>query len=117
VTLPELVTRLVQTAPARDRATVSALLDGLRAHGSRLALAIARIVELVDEELVDPGIALPALAEAIDALVDPRADRASLDAAKYRIDTLEPRPDPPARIVVPDVTLAALVSRGRPPRT
>ena len=117
MTLPELVTRLVQTAPVREPATIGALLDGLRTNGTRLALALARILELVDEELIDPGIALPALAEAIDALVDPRADRASRDAAQYRIETLEPRPDPPARIAVPDVPLAALLSRGRPPRT
>lgn len=112
----ELVTRLIHTAPARERATVSALVDGLRANGADLALAIARILELVDEDLVDAGIALPAIAEAIDALVDPLADRASRDAARYRIETLEPRPDPPVRIAVPDVALAAL-SRGRPPRT
>ena len=112
----ELITRLIQLAPDRERATVTALVDGLRANGAHLALAIARILELVDEDLVDAGIALPAIAEAIDALVDPRADRASRDAAQYRIETLEPRPDPPARIVVPDVALAAL-SRGRPPRT
>src|SRR6185312_13690705 len=109
VTLVELVTSLVQAAPARDPGTIGDLLDGLRRHGSRLALSIARIVELVDEDLVDPGVALPALAEAIDALVDPGADRASLEAAQYRIDTLEPRPDPPPRIAAPDVTVDALL--------
>ncbi len=116
MTLVELVTSLIQAAPDRDPSTVGKLLEGLRARGSRLALAIARIVELVDEDLVDPGVALPALAEAIDALVDPTADPAALAAAQYRIETLEPRPDPPARIAVPDVPLAQL-SRGRPPRT
>ena len=116
MTLAALVTTLVQTAPRRDGATVTGLLDGLRANGSTLALTIARILELVDEDLVDAGVALPAIAEAIDALVDPGADRASLAAAEYRIATLEPRPDPPARLQVPDVRLDAL-SRGRRPRT
>ncbi len=116
MTLVELVTSLVQAAPDRDPVTIEKLLDGLRTRGSNLALSIARILELVDEDLVDPGVALPALAEAIDALVDPGADPASLAAAQYRIDTLEPRPDPPPRIAVPDVSVAAL-SRGRPPRT
>lgn len=109
--LDELIIELVRAAPARDAGIVTELLDGLRARGSALALTIARILELVDEDLVDPGIALPALAEAIDALVDPRADRAALAAAQYRIETLEPRPDPPKRLVVPDVPLTSLRRR------
>jgi hypothetical protein len=92
-TLDELATRLVQTAPALDPDDVRALLDGLRANGSALALAIARAVELVDEQLIDAGVALPALAEACGVLVDPHSDERALDAARYRVDTLSPVPD------------------------
>ena len=90
-----LVTRLVQTAPTLDAADVADLIDALRANGAPLALAIARVVELVAEQLVDPGVALPALAEACDVLCDPRSDARARDAAKYRVDTLVPRPDVP----------------------
>ena len=112
----EQITALVRSAPAREPAIVASLLDELRANGTRLALTIARIVEYLDDHLVDPGVALPALAEAIDALVDPGADAASRAAAEYRIATLEPRPDPPAKLAIPDVPLTQL-NRGRPPRT
>ena len=43
------ITRLVQEAPARDAATVTALLAGLREVGSPLALVIARTLEYLDE--------------------------------------------------------------------
>ena len=85
------ITKLVQEAPARDRATMTTLLADLRDIGSPLALVIARTLEYVDDDLVDPGIALPALAEACATLVSSR-DPAVLAAAHYQIDTLEPQP-------------------------
>jgi hypothetical protein len=97
-----LATRLVQTAPVLARGDIDALVDALRADGTALALAIARVVELIDEQLVDPGIALPALAEACDALCDPRSDAAALAAARYRVDTLVPVPDNRPRAVMFD---------------
>lgn len=90
--IEELITRIVQEAPAIDPRAVSDLRDALWTNGSPLALAIARIVELVAEGLVDPGIALPALAEACATLVSSR-DATVLAAAKFQIDTLEPKPD------------------------
>jgi hypothetical protein len=105
-----LITRLVQEAPAIDANTVDALCEALVADGSPLALSIRRIVELVAERLVDPGIALPALAEACATLVasdDPRV----LEAARFQVETLQPVPDRP-RIAEPDVGLTQL-NRGR----
>jgi len=96
VIVEDLITQLVQAAPARDREVVDRLLSELRSIGSPLALTIARIVELVDEELVDPGIALPALAMAIATLVggiEGRFGARELEAARYEIDTLTPMPD------------------------
>lgn len=89
-----LITRLVREAPALDPATVDQLTRELQADGRPLALAISRIVELVAEQLVDPGIALPALAEACATLVSAR-DPGVLEAARYQVDTLTPMPDPP----------------------
>jgi hypothetical protein len=94
-----LATRLVHTAPELARADIDALVAALHANGSPLALAIARVVELVDEQLVDPGIALPALAEACDTLCDPRCDAAALEAARFRVDTLVPVPDNAPRAI------------------
>jgi hypothetical protein len=82
--------------------------------GTPLALTIARTYEYVAEGLVDPAIALPALAEACATLVAGvagRVDARVLDAAKYQVDTLEPRPDPPMRVVVPDVPVVSLRKR------
>jgi hypothetical protein len=112
------ITKLVHDAPARDAETVRALGEALRSVGSPLALSIARILEYVDDDLVDPGLALPALAEACAALVDGRADARSLDAARYRIDTLEPRPDVPISplAAMPDVPASELI-RGPRRRT
>ena len=87
-----LITRLVREAPAIDASVVEDLRAALWSEGSPLALAIARIVELVAEGLVDPGIALPALAEACATLAASR-DPQVLAAAKFQIDTLEPVPD------------------------
>ena len=88
------ITELVRSAPELDPACVTALRDALWADGRPLALAIGRVLELVAEQLVDPGIALPALAEAIATLVasnDPKV----LEAARYQVDTLVPKPDVP----------------------
>ena len=114
------ITKLVHDAPARDAETVHVLGDALRSIGSPLALSIARILEYVDDDLVDPGIALPAIAEACAALVDGvkhGADARALEAARYRIDTLEPRPGPPPpKIATPDVPASDLI-RGPRRRT
>ena len=111
-----LATALVQQAPALDPSTIDALGAALTADGSALALAIARVVELVADDLVDPGVALPALAEACAVLVDPRADARARDAAEYRVETLQPVPDRPAPPAAPDVPADAL-SRGPRRRT
>ena len=105
---------LVQQAPDLDSATIDELREALWANGSPLALAIARIYELVAMDVVDPAIALPALAEACATLiagVEGRADARALEAARYRIDTLEPVPDKPPRVVAPDVPLTQLRKR------
>lgn len=112
IDLEALITELVRSAPRRDALTVIALIDGLRALGSPLALAIARIVELVDEELVDPGIALPALAMACATLTDPRSTPRDLEVARYEIDTLQPMPDGARPVFAPvDVPASHLVRR------
>lgn len=106
-----LSTKLVQDAPARDPADVAQLVLELRAVGSPLALAIARIVEYVDDGLVDPAIALPALAEACATLVagvKGQVDANVLEAARYQIDTLTPMPDKPPRVVSVDVPITKL---------
>jgi hypothetical protein len=108
------ITRLVQEAPRRDAATVTALLAGLRDVGSPLALVIARTLEYLDDDLVDPGIALPALAEACATLVAGvrgTVDQRVLDAATYQISTLEPMPDRPPKIATPDVDITRLRKR------
>ena len=110
--IDELITRLVREAPELDPAVIDELRAALWQHGSPLALAIARVAELVGEQLVDAGIALPALAEACATLgssTDPRV----LEAARFQIDTLLPVPDRPRVTEVPDVP----VSRVRPRRT
>lgn len=104
-----LAIQLVQQAPDLDPSTVEELRTALRAQGSPLALAISRIVELVAEQLVDPGVALPALAEACATLVE-STDPVALAAAHYRIDTLQPMPDLPPPIL-PDVAVEALRRR------
>ena len=110
------ITRLVREAPARDPETMRALAAALAAIGAPLALALARILEYVGDDLVDPGIALPALAEAcatLVAAVTQGLDARSIDAARYRIETLEPRPGPVPRIAAPDVLADQLTSRRR----
>jgi hypothetical protein len=89
--IEDLMTRLVREAPVIDATVVEDLRAALWSNGSPLALAIARIVELVAEGLVNPGIALPALAEACATLMSSK-DPQVLAAAKFQIDTLEPLP-------------------------
>jgi len=86
-----LATQLVRDAPALDRAVITELTDTLRADGRPLALAIARAVELVDEQLVDPAIALPVVAMACATLRE--TDPAALAGALFDIETLTPKPD------------------------
>ena len=92
--MEQLITELVRSAPELDAAHVTALRDALWADGRPLALAIGRVLELVAEQLVDPGIALPALAEAIATLVASN-DPTVLEAARFQVDTLVPKPDVP----------------------
>ncbi len=64
--------------------------------------------------VVDPAIALPALAEACATLVagiEGRVGMRELEAARYQIDTLEPVPDKPAPVAAPDVPLTSLRKR------
>jgi len=109
------ITQLVQSAPDTDPGVVDALIDDLRTIGSPLALAIARILELIALQLVDPGIALPPLAMACATLaggIRGELGERELEAARYEIDTLTPMPDPPHTFVVPDVPASALRRRG-----
>jgi hypothetical protein len=92
--IEEMITQLVRDAPAIDARVADDLVLALRSIRLPLAHAIARVLELVIEQLVDPGIALPALAMACATLVDERSDERSLAAAQYEIETLLPMPDP-----------------------
>jgi hypothetical protein len=110
--IDRLATKLVQDAPARDPADVTELVLELHAVGSPLALAISRIVEYVDDGLVDAAIALPALAEACATLVAGvrgRVDDKVLEAARYQIDTLTPMPDKPPRVPSIDVPVDNII--------
>lgn len=103
----DLITQLVQQAPGLDLDVVAELVIVLRVDGSPLAHAIARVVELVGEQLVDPGIALPALAMACATLAE--LDPLAREAARFEIETLLPVPDgPKMRVVMPDVPLTRL---------
>jgi hypothetical protein len=118
--IEQAITTLVQQAPALDGAIVDALVDELRMNGSPLALTIARVVELVAEQLVDPGIALPALAMACATLCDRSVTTRELDAARYQIETLQPVPDraPGTKQVVPEPIVPLVrLTRGPRPRT
>jgi len=64
VSIEALITRLVQEAPTLDASAVDALVGALQRDGRPLALAIARVVELVAARTIDMAIALPALAMA-----------------------------------------------------
>lgn len=99
-----LATALVQQAPELDPATIEALRRALETIDTPLARSIAKIVELVDMDVVDPAIALPALAEACATLAGWQAGRLDehvLEAARYQIDTLQPVP----RVDVPVTSL------------
>jgi hypothetical protein len=105
---------LVQQAPDLSSSTIEELRMALWAVGSPLALAIARIYELVEMDVVDPGIALPAHAEACATLVagiEGRVDARVLEAARYQVDTLQPVPDKPPRVESPDVPITQLRKR------
>jgi hypothetical protein len=114
------LTELVRSAPGLDPALVDAALDDLRSIRAPLALSIARVLELVGLQLIDPGVALPPLAMACATLADglrgslgPR----ELEAARYEIETLLPVPDPPSGgarpsfYLAPQVPLSALRRR------
>lgn len=116
-----LITHLVQAAPVLDTATADELVERLRLVGSPLARSIARVVELVAEQLVSPGIALPPLAMACTTLVDGvrgKLPASALEAARFEIETLMPvpdRPEPqrPPKIAAPDVPLTSLQRKKR----
>jgi hypothetical protein len=105
-----LATQLVQQAPDLHADTLAALRTELERIGTPLALSINRIVELIEEHLVDIAIALPPIAEACSVLVT-TSDARVLDAMKYQIDTLQPVPDKPPSIAAPDVPLSSLKKR------
>ena len=109
--IEELITELVRAAPAARPSLVDELVQALHRVGSPLARSIARVVELVAEQLIDPGIALPALAMACATLADGvrgKLGERELEAARFEIETLMPMPDKPPRIAAPDVPLTAL---------
>ncbi|MDB4952710.1 MAG: hypothetical protein JWO36_279 [Myxococcales bacterium] len=108
-----LITRLVQQAPDLDDATLMDLRLALEQVGTPLARSIWRALELAADQLIDPGIALPALAEACATLVAGcrgTVDDKVLETARYQIDTLQPVPDRP-RMQEPDVPLSSLRKR------
>jgi hypothetical protein len=113
--IEHLITLLVQRAPDLDIAVVDELVGRLHHVGGPLARSIARIVELVAEQLIAPGTALPPLAMACATLADgvrgKLTDR-ELEAARYEIETLLPLPDRPPVASAPDVPLSALRKRG-----
>jgi hypothetical protein len=113
--IEQLITELVQRAPIADAAVVDELVTALQRIGSPLARSIARVTELVAEQLVDPGVALPALAMACATLADGtrgKLGELELEAARYQIDTLMPVPDRPA-VRAPDVLISSLRKRDR----
>jgi hypothetical protein len=112
--IEQLITHLVQAAPAVDTAVVDELIAQLHRVGSPLARSIARVVELVAEQLVAPGIALPPLAMACATLADAGRGKLGdreLEAARYEIETLLPVPDRPPAVAAPEVPLSALRRR------
>lgn len=112
--IEQLITELVRSAPESDAAIVGELVQRLHRAGSPLARAIARVVELVAEQLVAPGIALPPLAMACATLADAargRLGERELEAARYEIETLLPMPDRPPGVGAPHVPISALRKR------
>ena len=113
--IEQLITQLVQAAPACDAKLADELVDQLRGVGTPLARSIARVVELVAEQLVAPGIALPPLAMACATLADGvrgRLGERELEATRFEIETLLPVPDRPP-IAVPDVPISLVTTRPR----
>jgi hypothetical protein len=111
VSVEWLITKLVQDAPVLDSGTISDLVVALRRDARPLARAIAKVVELVGEQLIDAGIALPALAMACHTLNDARLGESEREAARFEIETLLPIPDHAGarpRFVVPDVPATRL---------
>lgn len=113
-----LITEIVQRAPDPALALVDELVERLRSVGSPLARSIARVAELVGEQLIAPGIALPPLAMACATLADGvrgKLSERALEAARFEIETLLPLPDHPGArpkaIIVPDVPLSSLRKR------
>jgi hypothetical protein len=109
-----LITELVRAAPAKRPGVVDELVLALHRVGSPLARSIARVVELVGEQLIDPGVALPPLAMACATLADGvrgKLGERELEAARFEIETLMPMPDKPPRIAAPDVPATALRKR------
>ena len=112
------ITELIRDAPAIDPATADELVAGLRDQGDPLALAIARVVELVRAGTIDLGIALPPLAMACATLADRSLGDREREAARYEVETLLPVP----RVLphpIPDVSIDRVIdlSRGSRPRT
>src|SRR4051812_49135598 len=108
-----LITQLVRQAPALDDATLTDLRIELERAGTPLARSIWRALELTADQLIDPGIALPALAEACATLVAGlrgQVDASVLEVARFQIDPLQPVPDRP-RLQEPDVPLSSLKRR------
>jgi hypothetical protein len=109
--IEELITELVQGAPALDAGVIAELVAALRVKDAPLARSIAQVIELVGNRTVDAGIALPALAMACGTLVDPRLTEREHEAARFEIETLLPVPEGSKQaqpIAAPDVPLARL---------
>jgi hypothetical protein len=117
--IEDLITALVQRAPAIEVALADELVERLRRIGSPLARSIAKVTELVAEQLIAPGIALPPLAMACATLTDGvrgKLTERELEAARYEIETLLPVPDrpdgaKPPVLTAPDVPLISLKKR------
>lgn len=111
------ITALVQDAPVIDGATIEELAAALvavalgevtaRPARAALACAIEAVVDHLAAGMVDPGIALPALAMACATLADADAASLAVEAARFEVETLLPRPGTPRR-GGPDVPLTAL---------
>ncbi len=105
------ITRLVQEAPVLDAGVIGELAAALRADARPLAIAIARVIELVGHGAIDAGIALPALAMACGTLCDRRLTDREHEAARFEIETLLPVPSKPPSPIAPDVPLSSLKRR------
>ena len=108
-----LATELVQEAPTLDPAVARRAARRAASKSARRSRCRSRAsTSSSSHGLVDPAIALPALAEACATLVagieGTVGDRV-LEAARYQIDTLTPMPNKPKNLLVtPDVPLISL---------